>query len=313
MYTTKQWGTVIDCNTTNLDLEANTTAPVVSYQWSGGLPATQTVNAAPTTNMTFTVTITNTADGNCTSTADVSITTDLTPPTATLSSSNDIDCINTSSTLTAGPTGLEYNFGGGFSNTATDNITLGGDYTVTVRGANGCISTADVNVDEDMTTPDLETLTEIDYCDGQTIELSTLEHMDNNSAPGLTLEFQDNTGAPLANQNELMVTANTTIRLEATASNGCTDFVSIDINFNDLPEVTLSPDPAICGPGTLNISFTGGPSNGTATVNDGTNDIIVTLDAAGEAVEPFTLTSAGTLDIQLIEISDGTCIANTCL
>ncbi|HLP52981.1 MAG TPA: gliding motility-associated C-terminal domain-containing protein [Chitinophagales bacterium] len=119
----------------------------VSYDWGNAI-----TTAANTVNSPNTYTVTVTAANGCTATAASVIAQSITVPAAAVSpASATLDCINTSTVLTASG-GITYNWGGGVT-TANKTVTLPNTYTVTVTDVNGCTASASSVILQDITAP----------------------------------------------------------------------------------------------------------------------------------------------------------------
>lgn len=134
----------ITCATTSIALTASSTNGSVSYDWGGGITgAINTVSAAGT----YSVTSTDALLG-CTATASATVGVNTTAPDASVAAPGSLSCTVLSVTLTASSTttGATYNWGAGVTS-ATNTVTTGGIYTVTVTDpANGCTATAAATV-----------------------------------------------------------------------------------------------------------------------------------------------------------------------
>jgi hypothetical protein len=122
---------------------------VLTYLWSNAA-TTATINA--TVSGTYTVTVTNTMTNGstCTSTASVAVTQNNVVPTVTVSSSNNLDCVNTTATLSAfASTNSTFVWSSG-----APAVTAPGTYTVTAtRVGNGCTATASIVVTQNIVAP----------------------------------------------------------------------------------------------------------------------------------------------------------------
>jgi len=140
--------TILDCNTTVIDVTANGGG---SYSWSGGSSVSSDINSFTSAD-TYTVTVT--ADNGCTSTESIVIGQDIAPPSigiTNLSATTILNCINTSVVVTA-TGGLSYSWSDG--TLTADNIFYSPDtYTVTVTGDNGCTATDFIIISEDILPP----------------------------------------------------------------------------------------------------------------------------------------------------------------
>ncbi|SOE21065.1 hypothetical protein SAMN06298216_1537 [Spirosomataceae bacterium TFI 002] len=134
----------LSCTITSV---SRTASGGTSYSWSNGdNTAIATINAAGT----YTVTVT--AANGCTATATTAVSQNITPPTPSITGSDNLTCTVTSVTRTASG-GTSYSWSNSLGTNATANITAAGTYTVTVTAANGCTSTATTEVTIDNTPP----------------------------------------------------------------------------------------------------------------------------------------------------------------
>jgi len=144
--------TVLTCTTTAIAVTASGNG---TFSWdNGGFGSSST--ASIITPDTYILTVTGAND--CISTASITITENTTPPTAAITNntgSEEITCSTTAISVT-GTGGTSYSWSDGLGNNASASITLPGTYTVTVTAANGCTSTADVTIGENVTRPDVE-------------------------------------------------------------------------------------------------------------------------------------------------------------
>ncbi len=134
----------ITCTNQNVTLSASSATSGVNYSWSsGGSAATTSVSAIGI----YTVTVINPAN-NCSSSATVSVSQNTTAPNASIGTPAQLNCANSSVTLTASSTTLNATYawsGGGTSSTKTTSTA--GTYVVTVTDpVNGCTASASVTV-----------------------------------------------------------------------------------------------------------------------------------------------------------------------
>ncbi len=136
--------TEINCTVENIAITANFTAGANTIQWSAPFSNSSLATQTVLNSGNFTVTVSNSVTG-CTASANIVIKKNTAEPLATLSSSNNLTCTQSSTTLTAGG-GILYNFGTGFFTTNTQTTMAAGVYTVTVQTANTCTKTAIIRV-----------------------------------------------------------------------------------------------------------------------------------------------------------------------
>ncbi len=288
----------LTCATTSVTLDASGSsgATNLSYQWSGGLGNTASVNA--TVPNTYTVTVTNT-DNGCTNTDEVEVTQDIIAPTAEAGTAAQLTCSITSITLDAssssGGTNLSYDWSDNLGTTASVSASAPNTYTVTVTNPdNGCTDTDDVTVNQDITAPTAEAGT-----GGQlTCAANTFQLDGAGSATGGNITYQwgsPNGGSIQSGETTLMPIVN-----------GAGDFVitvtNTDNGCTDTDDVTVTQDPSVpvadagndqditCAVSQVNISGSGSTGNGldytwsttTGTITPGTeNDVSLTITDPG--------------------------------
>jgi uncharacterized repeat protein (TIGR01451 family) len=121
----------------------------VTYLWSDeSTSGTLSVVAEGT----YTVTVTSNLNG-CTSSASTTVLSNLTIPTVSLLSSNNLDCAQTSATLTAFGDFGTITWGGPITIGNSLDVYSSGIYTVTATGTSGCTSTASIVVTSNYTLP----------------------------------------------------------------------------------------------------------------------------------------------------------------
>ncbi len=228
---------VISCATNSVQLDGSGSAAGMNYAWAGpsiiggGNTTTPTVNQAGL----YTITITNPVNG-CVSTDNVNVTNDLAAPTASAGPNQLLTCVVNSVQLdgSASTVGMDYLWSGpgivAGGNTTTPTVNQIGSYTITVTdNSNGCISTANVTVTEDVVVPNAEA--------GVTQELTCLvtSVVQNGSSttPGVTFAWAGpgivsggNTATPTVNQpgNYVVTVTN--------PANGCTSTDNVTITQN---------------------------------------------------------------------------------
>jgi Putative metal-binding motif len=217
---------VLDCNNTTATLEASGGG---TYSWSIGA-----TTAIITTELASDYTVTVTGTNGCTAVASILITEDyalptvsITPPTTT------IDCNNTTATLTASGGGM-YSWSTGASS-ASVTVALGGNFTVTVTGDNGCTATAVALVMENLNAP--------------LVAVNPMELVldCNNTSAVITASgggtYLWNNGSTSSSIN---VTSPGVYLVVVTGNNGCaaSAVATVMSNFT-IPTVSISPNPLI--------------------------------------------------------------------
>ena len=238
----------------------------VSFAWtasnggnivSGANTATPEVNAPGT----YTLTVTNDQSG-CTSSDQVVVTEDTDLPDASASVSGILTCAVTSVQVNGASTTAGVSFSwtgpGGF-NSSDQNpvVTTAGTYVLTVTGANGCTSTANALVDEDLDLPGAS-------ASGGTLTCDVTSVMLMGGGNG-SYSWTGPGGFTSSDQNPVVATAGTYV-LTVTGANGCTSQASADVLLNaDAPGASATGGTLTCdvtsvmlmGSGNGSFSWTG--------------------------------------------------------
>ncbi|WP_282779008.1 gliding motility-associated C-terminal domain-containing protein [Phaeodactylibacter xiamenensis] len=149
-------------------------------------------------------------------------------------------CTGTSTTLTASPAGLSYEWSNG-ATTPTAEITTPGTVFVTVTNASGCQSVASIGVTE-VTELSPEITGPTEFCEGASVFLV-------GQGGFASYEWSDNTPT-----QELEVTAGGTYTLTVTDANGCTGTASYVVTENPLPEVPITGELSFCEGASTSLS-----------------------------------------------------------
>jgi gliding motility-associated-like protein len=290
--------TVIDCITTQIDVTATGGG---TYDWGGGVATAANSFAAAGT---YTVTVTG-ANG-CTATESITITEDITPPTAGITNNTGttvIDC-NTSQIDVTATGGGTYDWGGGVT-TAANSFTTAGNYTVTVSSSNGCTSSDNIIITEDLTPPTSDAgLDQSITCAASTINL---DGSASSSGPEFTYTWTTASGNIINGANTPIPNvdaAGTYTLLVTNTNNGCTasDQVNITEDFV-APIASAGTDQELtCLNPTLNLDGSGSTSGSTidyawntadGNIVSGTNTENPLIDAGGTYTILVTDTNNG--------------------
>ncbi len=190
-----------------------------SYSWSGGLGS----NAAASVTSPSTYTVTATAANGCTDTESITISQDITAPTATVTNNtgiSELTCSLTSISLEASG-GISYAWSGGLGSSAMASATSPATYTVTVTATNGCTDTESITITQDITVP---TAT-ITNNTGSTQLTCTRTSISLTAGGGTSYSWSGGLGSNAA----ASVTSPSTYTVTVTATNGCTYTESITI------------------------------------------------------------------------------------
>ena len=263
----------IDCTNPSISLTATGGA---SYSWSDGV--TTTLGANLLVNAAGTYTVTATATNGCTDTEVLTITKDISAPTAGITNNTgvtQIDCTNPSISLTA-TGGATYAWSDGTSTvSAVAGLTISnaGIYTVTVTAANGCTDTEVLTITKDISVPTAGItnntgVTQID-CTNPSISLTATGGVSYSWSDGVTTTLGAN----------LLVNAAGTYTVTATAANGCTDTEVLTIS------IILKPvTPTLNG-----VNHPTCVSNGTVAVTNFDNTLTYGFNpSAGISIDPLT-------------------------
>ena len=232
------------------------TAPY-TYAWTPSGSGSNPTNLGPGT---YSVTVTSSQ--GCTEEATVTL---VEPPLldVTANTPATINCFTPSSsidlTVNGGTPGYTYTWTGGLSG-QNPNVTMGGTYTVTVRDARNCTSTATVTVTADNAQPTAVIAPPVQ------LNCNTLTQTLDGSASSQGTDFSYNWSGPgitcCGNTLQPTINAGGTYILTVTnTTNGCTKTASVTVQNNSAP-------PA---------------ANATAPFNIGCNHTTVTISGAGSA------------------------------
>lgn len=246
-------GGQLDCNKPTIKLGAGTSTPNVSYIWAG--PGGITLNGqTPDVNNpgTYTVTIVNQAN-DCTSTAMTEVTQD--PSKPDISAKTDtLTCARKTVVLDANSitANVTYAWTGpnGFSNTTQDPVAdRPGIYRVLVTGVNGCTSTFDLNVAQNIANPTLEAMGDTITCATNTGTLSSIT-----TTPNVVYAWTGPNGfaSTLANPTVTVVGDYTVV---LTARNGCQSSATVRVSPDqNAPQVEVKGGTISCAVKQINLS-----------------------------------------------------------
>ena len=241
----------LDCTNTSATLTASGGG---TYLWDdSSTDAARTVTAAGT----YTVTVTGT--NGCTATASASVTSDTTPPSATISGAASY-CVGNTISLSASAGGASYAWSGPSftANTASISrasatVAMSGTYTVTVTGSNGCTATASQVVTVNAN-PTVNITGPSSVCEGNTLTLT--------ASGGVSYAWGGPGGfaAATATMNRTGMTAAMagTYTVTVTNASGCTATASRTVAVNALPAATAGSNSPVCTGATINLTASGG-------------------------------------------------------
>ena len=279
--------TVLNCSTTSISVTATGGG---TYSWSDGANVVSSVaDLSITAPGTYTVTVTS--PNGCTDTDAITITQDITAPTAGITNNaatNVLNCSTTSISVTATGGGT-YSWSDGanvVSSVADLSITAPGTYTVTVTSANRCTDTDAITVTQDISVP----AAGITNNTGVTVLTCSTETISATATGGGSYSWSDGTNV-VGSAADLSITGAGTYTVTVKSENGCSSTDDITITQDSsIPTagITNNTGSTVLNSTTPSISLTatGGTtyswSNGTSIVS---------------SVAALTVTTAGTYSV----------------
>lgn len=242
-------GGEVTCATTSIALDGSSTTLNVTYNWTGP-NSFSSAQEDPMITDPGQYLLTVTGPNGCTAIATATVNANVAAPGATADSSNNLDCDDLNSTLqaTTATFNATYTWSGpnGFSSDqASVAVSDSGTYNLIITGPNGCTSTDNVTVLQDVTAPGATAT-------GGTIDCFTGEATlaGGTSAGNVSWLWNGPNGLVLAEQNPQVSTPGT-YTLTVTGANACTSVATTQVFQNtDAPQVTLG------GGGTLTCAQT---------------------------------------------------------
>ena len=296
----------IDCNnpTSQTEVNVNGGTPAYTYLWSNS-----SNSSSPTFNTGGTYTVTVTDSKNCTATSSVTVTANLTQPTAVANVTGQINCLTEEITINGigsseGPS-FTYEWSGpglvAGETTLTPTVNAAGTYTLTVTNSdNGCTKTVSVNVVENLTAPNAVIAPPQNIgCNSPTVNVNATG---SSSGSPFTFVWSTVGGNFTGGTNTLTPTVNqegTYTILVTNTQNGCTNEASVTITGNTIPPIAVINPPITitCDDPTIEIDASGSSSGGGFTyswsgppggINSGGNSLNPTVDVGGTYVLTIT-------------------------
>ncbi len=235
--------TVTICNGQSATLTAN---GGTTYAWSNSGGSNAAATFSPTTNTTYTVTV---SDGTCSATASRLVTVNANP-TAGISPATVSICNGAAATLTASGGGTyAWSNSGGSNAAATFSPTTSTTYTVTVTNANNCSATASRLVTVNANPSASIQPATVAICNGQSATLT--------ASGGGTYAWSNSGGTNAA--ATFSPTTNTTYTVTVTNANNCSATASSLVTVNQNPTASISPSTvAICNGASATLTASGG-------------------------------------------------------
>jgi hypothetical protein len=212
-------GATITCTNTTVMITATSTTSGVTYAWSG--PGGFTSNLAnPTVNAAGMYNVVVTAPNNCIANGSAVVLLNNISATSTLNTGV-ITCANTTTTInhtvSANATTYAWTGPNNFSSTVqSPTVSTGGAYSVTITANNGCTSTNQITVAQDITIPTVMAQGGAIPCGSSSINLQG-----SSTTSGVSYAWSGPSGFTSGLQNP-QVNVIGSYTLVVTASNGCT-------------------------------------------------------------------------------------------
>jgi hypothetical protein len=225
----------LTCLVTQITLTAASSTVGSTFSWSAGAPNV-------TNPGTYSVVVTS--PNGCTNSQSVTISEDIAVPVSSISSSNDIDCTNTTTTLTA--TSSIQNSTFVWTNGATTPSIIfptNPSTSVTVTAPNGCSSVADATITQNTSAPSISYTQTID-CQS----ITTISLLVTGSTAPFTYQY-----SPVSFPN---IPPNTPWSVIVTGANGCSAQIAGQTGIATPPLTATATSTPVSG----------SPSSGTATV-----------------------------------------------
>lgn len=197
-------------------------------------------------------------------------------------------------TITNPLAGLEYSIGGAFQASPVFNNVPANTYTVTVRNAAGCTSTASVTINAAPNTPGVPSVTPGHPACGQTLGTITI----NNPVAGL--EYSIGGAFQTSGVFSGVIPGNYTVTVRN--ANGCTNSVAVIVN--PVPVTPITPVAATTHPGC-------GQTSGTITVTNPQSGVEYSIGGAYQTAALFSNVAPGVYTLTARNTAAGACTATT--
>ncbi|HRI58602.1 MAG TPA: gliding motility-associated C-terminal domain-containing protein [Saprospiraceae bacterium] len=209
----------LTCTVQAVTLQATTSTPNVTFQWTGPNGFTSTLED-PSVSIPGSYTVVAKAISGCTSTFAYNVTQNINAPGAT-AQGDTLTCTVPTGIISGGSQtpGVSYSWAGpgGFtSNVPNPTVTQTGTYTLTTTSSNGCTSTATAQVVPDQSIPQINITTGTITCAVASIQLTATS----SNVPNATWKWSG-PGNFTSTQSNPTVTVPGNYTVIATAPNGC--------------------------------------------------------------------------------------------
>ena len=284
------------CNGSSRTITATPTGGLSPYTYAWSTSATtQAITVSPTTNTTYTVTVTDSR--GCTNTDQILIT--VNPKPTVNISKNDATCGLANGSATANPTGglspYTYAWSNSSTNQTISNLSAG-NYTVTVTDSRGCTGTASVSI-SNTNGASVNAGPDVAICNGSATSLTA-------TPSGGTVPYTyawSNGGTTQVISVSPAVT--TTYTVTVTDNIGCLATDQVVVTVNARPSLTnISKIDAKCGQanGSATANPTGGLSPYTYIWSSGENTQTISNKTAGTYLVTVTDTRGCTANASVV-------------
>ncbi|HTL81905.1 MAG TPA: gliding motility-associated C-terminal domain-containing protein [Bacteroidia bacterium] len=229
-----------------------------TYSWQPGNMSGSSNTVSPATTTTYVITG---STNNCQSVDSIVVT--ISPPPNVFAGPDFSICSGAQATLNVAAAGT-YQWqpsssiiGSSTSQSVVINPTSPTSYTITVTGANGCVSTDVVNVGVNAAPNVNATANPAAFCPGGSTTLTATGGTSYQWTPNIALT-STTSASPTASPSN-----NTTYQVVGTNAAGCTDTATVTVTVFPAPNYFLIPDPTECGDSTGSLTD-GGIVSGTA-------------------------------------------------
>ncbi|HRI58273.1 MAG TPA: HYR domain-containing protein [Saprospiraceae bacterium] len=233
---TASGGGIITCAQPTVTLNGSGLPVGVTFAWSGPNGFTSAFqNTSVNAPGDYVLTVTKPTNG-CTATSSISVTADITPPTASASADGTFTCVVNSVQLTGNgsPAGVIFSWTGPFgftSNTQSPTVFAPGAYTLTVKNPlNGCTATASVTVNSNTIPPGATATGGLKTCANPIVTLNA-----SSNTPGVSYAWSGSGGFN-SNQKSPQTSQSGTYSVTITNPvNGCVSTATATVTQNLTP------------------------------------------------------------------------------
>ena len=270
-------GGTLTCSSSSITLNVATNAASPTYFWQGPNGFTSTLTT-PIVSVAGIYTVTVTPSTGCTGSATAVVVGNNIIPVVTTSVSGTITCAISSVTISASTTNTpnpRFNWsgpGGFVSDQPVAVVSAAGNYIVTVTNqSNGCIATASVTVNSNMTLPTVNTSASgLILCTMAPVQITATSN-----APNASFQWAGPFNFSSNLQSPFVTNAGTYTVLVTNLSNGCSTPANLVVQSdNSVPDAAATGGTVTCANPQINLVGTSG-SNGVSYLWTGPNNFNV--------------------------------------